>query len=151
MSYLVPPHGGKLLPLLVHDNELKDSIKEAETLPRVRLGSREISDLIMLAMGAFSPLAGFKGHSLLPLEDYPQKGVFGEAIDQRSQRGGNIDKDIYYYREGDLKIIYRADIDAWEMYDLKEDPGELNNIVNVSPEAEELKNKLLPRVRRWVS
>ena len=61
MSYLVPPHGGKLLPLLVHDSELEESLKEAETLPKVRLDSREVSDLIMLAMGAFSPLEGFIG------------------------------------------------------------------------------------------
>jgi len=61
MSYLVPPHGGKLLPLLVSGSELEESIKEAETLPSVRLDSREVSDLIMLAMGAFSPLEGFIG------------------------------------------------------------------------------------------
>jgi len=61
MSNLVPPHGGRLLPLLVHDSELEESLKEAETLPKVRLDSREVSDLIMLAMGAFSPLEGFIG------------------------------------------------------------------------------------------
>ena len=61
MSSLVPPHGGRLLPLLVRDSELEESIKEAETLPRVRLDSKEVSDLIMLAMGAFSPLEGFIG------------------------------------------------------------------------------------------
>jgi len=59
MSSLVPPHGGRLLPLLVRDSELEESLKEAETLPRVRLDSKEVSDLIMLAMGAFSPLDGF--------------------------------------------------------------------------------------------
>ena len=97
------------------------------------------------------PVAGFEGHSLLPLEHYPQKGVFGEAIDQHSQRGGDIDKDIYFYREKDLKIIYHANLDSWEMYDLKEDPRELNNIVDSSPQTEELKNKLKPRARRWLN
>jgi len=97
------------------------------------------------------PVKNFKGYSLLPLEDYPEKGCFGEAIDQRSQRGGDIEKDVYFYREEDLKIIYHANVDAWEMYDLKEDPAELNNIVDFSPAAEELKNKLKPRVRRWLS
>ncbi|GAI47869.1 unnamed protein product, partial [marine sediment metagenome] len=71
--------------------------------------------------------------------------------DQRSQRGGNIDKDIYFYREGNLKIIYRADLDTWEMYDLKEDPRELNNIIDTSSAVEKLKSKLKPRVRRWLS
>ena len=97
------------------------------------------------------PVEEFEGHSLLPLEEYPEKGVYGEAIDQRSKRGGDMDRDIYYYREGDLKIIYRANLDSWEMYDLKEDPGELNNIIDSSPAAEDLKSKLKPRVRRWLS
>ena len=61
MIDLVPPHGGKLLPLLAHGSEREEGIKEAEGLPKVRLNSREVSDLIMLAMGAFSPLHGFMG------------------------------------------------------------------------------------------
>jgi len=65
MSYLVPPHGGKLIPLLLNGDVRGKSIREAEALPKVRLGSREISDLIMLAMGAFSPLDGF-----IKREDY---------------------------------------------------------------------------------
>ena len=149
-------HGG-----LSHDDKMYSELIDMPLLiydPRQDKG--EVSDTVVsnldipptiVHLFGLAPVEGFKGHSLLPLEDYPQKGVFGEAIDQRSQRGGNIDKDIYYYREGDLKIIYRADIDTWEMYDLREDPRELKNIVNASPEAEELKNKLLPRVRRWVS
>ena len=96
-------------------------------------------------------LANFAGHSLLPLQDYPNKGVFGEAIDQRSKRGGDIEKDIYFYREDDLKIIYRANLDNWEMYNLKKDPHELDNILDTSPRAEELKTKLKPRVRRWAN
>ncbi len=76
--------------------------------------------------------------------------MYGEAIDQHSKKGGDLDKDIYFYRDKDLKIIYRANLDSWEMYDLKEDPKELSNIVDVSPEAERLKGKIRPRVRRWV-
>ena len=33
---------------------------------------------------------------------------------------------------------------------IAKDPKELNNIVNTSPVAEELKSKLKPRVRRWI-
>ena len=65
MTGLVPPHGGKLLPLLVHGSQREEGIKEAKALPKVSLNSREVSDLIMLAMGAFSPLQGFMGK-----EDY---------------------------------------------------------------------------------
>ena len=59
MSNLVPPHGGKLLPLLVNGSQQDESIKEAQALSMVRLNSKEVSDLIMLAIGAFSPLQGF--------------------------------------------------------------------------------------------
>jgi len=97
------------------------------------------------------PIEKFEGHSLLPLAGYPDGGVYGEAIDQHSKRGGDLDRDIYFYRQKDLKIIYRANADSWEMYDLKEDPKELSNIVDTSPAAEGLKTKLRPRVRRWVS
>jgi len=59
MANLVPPHGGRLLPLFVAGEERKESLEEAKIVPRVRLSSKEASDLIMLAMGAFSPLDGF--------------------------------------------------------------------------------------------
>ncbi len=58
MSNLVPPHGGRLLPLLVVGEELKEHTGEAKILLKVWLNSKEESDLIMLAMGAFSPLQG---------------------------------------------------------------------------------------------
>ncbi len=60
MPDLVPPHGGKLFPLLTCRSQ-----REEDTIPKVKLNSREMSDLIMLAMGAFSPLQGFMGK-----EDY---------------------------------------------------------------------------------
>lgn len=63
--HLVPPHGGKLLPLLVTGEKRDEAFSEARTLPHVRLSSKEVSDLIMLATGAFSPLEGFLGR-----EDY---------------------------------------------------------------------------------
>ncbi len=100
---------------------------------------------------SLAPVEKFEGHSLLPLADYPERGAYGEAIDQRSKKGGDIEKDVYFYREQDLKVIYRADVDNWEIYNLKADPKELNNIVDILPEAERLKNKLKPRIRRWIS
>ncbi len=65
MANLVPPHGGKLLPRLIDGERRGVELKGAETLFQIRASSREISDLIMLAMGAFSPLEGFMGR-----EDY---------------------------------------------------------------------------------
>ncbi len=59
MSQLISPHRGKLRPLLVKGKQSEEYKKKAETLTEVRLSSRETSDLIMMAIGAFSPLYGF--------------------------------------------------------------------------------------------
>ncbi len=58
---LVPPHGDKLNPLILDGDELAEERKRAKSLPIIRLTSRETSDLIMMAIGAFSPLKGFMG------------------------------------------------------------------------------------------
>ena len=62
MSRLVPPHGAKSLnPLLLPETERAGERKRAEKLKKVRLSSREVSDLFMLAMGAYTPLDGYMG------------------------------------------------------------------------------------------
>lgn len=59
MSDLVMPHGGKLLPLLLEGEAIKKEKERAKSLRIVKMTSRETSDLIMMAIGAFSPLQGF--------------------------------------------------------------------------------------------
>ena len=63
MSKLVPPHGGGTLkPLLGPEAERGEELKRAATLKKVPVTSREASDLLMLGMGAYTPLDGFMGH-----------------------------------------------------------------------------------------
>ncbi|MFB3785797.1 MAG: sulfate adenylyltransferase [bacterium] len=60
MPHLVSPHGSPILkPLLLHGQEREAEIQRARALPRVVITSRETSDLIMLGIGAFTPLEGF--------------------------------------------------------------------------------------------
>jgi sulfate adenylyltransferase len=60
---LVPPHGADILkPLLSPEPERAEERKRAEKLRKIPLDSRAVSDLLMLAMGAYTPLAGFMGH-----------------------------------------------------------------------------------------
>lgn len=59
MSKLVTPHGGKLTPVALPKEQRADALAKAKTLPVVRMSSRECSDLLMIGMGAFSPLTGF--------------------------------------------------------------------------------------------
>ena len=64
MSKLVAPHGSdRVQPLLLPEAERADARRRAETLPRIPLSSREVSDLFMLGMGAYTPLEGFMGEA----------------------------------------------------------------------------------------
>jgi len=62
MSKLVPPHGGgSLNALLLEEGKRSDALKRAEYLTKIPMTSRETSDVIMFAMGAYTPLTGFLG------------------------------------------------------------------------------------------
>lgn len=63
MVKLPPPHGSPVLkPLLLSGQELKAAKERAKSLDQVRMTSRETSDLVMMGIGAFTPLDGFMGH-----------------------------------------------------------------------------------------
>jgi hypothetical protein len=59
MSYLVTPHGGILNPRLVYQHDKDKLLNEANTLYQIRSPLEEVSDVILMATGAFSPLSGF--------------------------------------------------------------------------------------------
>jgi len=62
---LVNPHGKqkRLRPLLQEGAALEAAKQRARTLPRLPITSRETSDVIMLGIGAFTPLEGFMGQA----------------------------------------------------------------------------------------
>jgi sulfate adenylyltransferase len=63
MAQLIAPHGSEeVLPLLLPESERGVEQKRAEKLRKVPLDSRAVSDVLMLAMGAYTPLTGFMGH-----------------------------------------------------------------------------------------
>jgi len=63
MSKLVPPHGSESVkPLLLPETERAAERRRAEKLRKIPLDSRAVSDVFMLAMGAYTPLDGFMGH-----------------------------------------------------------------------------------------
>lgn len=59
MSGLVQPHGGALKPLLVGGAELAEGLKRAKQMKSIPMTTRERDDLIMMGIGAFSPMTGF--------------------------------------------------------------------------------------------
>jgi sulfate adenylyltransferase len=64
MSNLVAPHGAdSLKPQLLPVSERTVETQRAAKLTKVPLTSREVSDLLMLGMGAYTPLDGFMGEA----------------------------------------------------------------------------------------
>ena len=64
MSELVPPHGSDAVkPLLLDEGARAEELARAQTLKKVALDSRAVSDVFMLAMGAYTPLDGFMGEA----------------------------------------------------------------------------------------
>ena len=61
MSNLIAPHGKeeKLMPLLLEGSGLQAETEKAGSLKQIKITSREASDLVMLGIGAFTPLTGF--------------------------------------------------------------------------------------------
>ncbi len=63
MSMLVLPHGSnELRPLLLEGARRMEESRKAAGLKKVPMTTRETSDLIMMGIGAFTPLEGFMGH-----------------------------------------------------------------------------------------
>ncbi|MBW1995271.1 MAG: sulfatase-like hydrolase/transferase, partial [Deltaproteobacteria bacterium] len=142
-------HDGKMyselveIPLLIYESGRKQNI-----ICDKLVSSIDIAPTI-LNLFDLKPEAKFKGASLLPLEAYVAKGIFGESLDKRGSREIGDEKEVHYYREGDYKIIFCEINNSWELYDLKFDPEEKNNIINHHPDVEALKSKIVPRVGRY--
>ena len=58
---LISPYGGKLVNLVVDDEEKPELTAKANTLPSIQLSNRSLCDLELLAVGGFSPLDRFMG------------------------------------------------------------------------------------------
>jgi sulfate adenylyltransferase len=59
--HLVSPYGGELINLLVPEEERLEIKEHAAHLPSLRLSSRSVCDLEIMAVGGFSPLDRFMG------------------------------------------------------------------------------------------
>ncbi len=56
---LIPPHGGRLVNREITGDEAAALTEKARSLPALRLSSRALSDLELIATGGLSPLEGF--------------------------------------------------------------------------------------------
>jgi sulfate adenylyltransferase len=55
----IAPHGGQLINRVATPKEKEEFLAQGEKLPRIQLDKRATSDLVMIAIGGFSPLNGF--------------------------------------------------------------------------------------------
>ncbi len=144
-------HDGKMyselidVPLMIYDL----SLEKGQVTDKL-VSTIDIAPTIAHLFG-LGKIAQFQGHSLLPLEDYPGTGVFGETINKHGSKEEEAARGVFFYRENNFKIIYSEEDDSWELYDLREDPKELNNIADTSSFAKEMKEKLKPRISRLKS
>ena len=60
---LTDPHGGVLVNREVNGRERDQLMRAASKMPRLQLDARQISDLLMIATGAYSPIEGFMGEA----------------------------------------------------------------------------------------
>jgi sulfate adenylyltransferase len=57
----IAPHGGRLINRLAEGRLRQEWLDRAATLPKITLNARQLSDVELIAVGAFSPLEGFMG------------------------------------------------------------------------------------------
>lgn len=55
----IAPHGGHLINRIATPAERDEFLEQKDRLPRIQLDERATSDLVMIAIGGFSPLNGF--------------------------------------------------------------------------------------------
>jgi sulfate adenylyltransferase len=60
---LITPHGGTLVNREVTGRGRDQLMRAASELPKLQLNARQISDLMMIATGAYSPIDGFMGEA----------------------------------------------------------------------------------------
>lgn len=116
MRNLIDPHGGKLINRICEGIVRDYLLDKIPTMEKVFLGDREVSDLEMISIGAFSPLEGFMGK-----EDYdsiletnrlknglPWTIPITLSVDKDQDERFVIDKEIALYdkRENLLGVLY---------------------------------------------
>ncbi len=55
------PHGGRLINRILEGADRDQWLQRADSLPKVELNARQLSDVELIGIGAFSPLEGFMG------------------------------------------------------------------------------------------
>jgi sulfate adenylyltransferase len=136
MHQLIQPHGGKLVNRIASQDERPALLEKIPSLRPIVLSRRELADLEMLAIGAFSPLEGYVNskdyesilHSMhlsnglpwsIPItlsadKDSVAKIKVGEELAMHDQDGGvlgilSLEEIFPYDKQREAKQVYKTD------------------------------------------
>lgn len=134
---MIEPHGGKLINRIVSEEERNTLKEKVFIFKSIRLNKRQISDLEMIGIGAFSPLEGFMGK-----EDYENvlhnmrlsNGLVWTipitlAVDKNEAKRFEIGEDISLLDESGIVIgilhleeiyLYDKELEAEKVYKTKD-------------------------------
>ena len=101
-KHLIEPHGGELVNRICDGKVREYLLEQVPSMARLHLSNREVSDLEMIAIGAFSPLEGFMGkndyQSVLAdkrlANGLPWTIPITLAVDKADEKRFALDKDV---------------------------------------------------------
>lgn len=135
MVELIKPHGGELVNRVLAGEAGELALARARKLPKVVMGTKELSDLELIAVGAFSPLKGFMGMDdyasvldnmrlsnglvwtipiTLPVSSEQAKGLeIGREVALTNETGDifgvlGLAEKYNYNREKEARLVYRT-------------------------------------------
>ena len=149
----IAAHGGTLINRLASDEQKKEFQSKADSLPRVTLDKRAASDLVMIAIGGFSPLTGFMKEAdynpvvtdmrlasgvpwsvpvtLSVTEDVANSLEVGQLVRLDDESGRfigvlELSEKYEYYKKKEAINVYRTDEDAHPGVKVIYDQGPIN-------------------------
>jgi sulfate adenylyltransferase len=144
---LIEPHGGKLIDLLVPQDELEALAAHASTLPSIQISERAVCDLELLAVGAFSPLDRFMGRDdyqrVLDEMRLASGDLFSVPVVLPVQKGDQIQLDqeiaLRNAKNELLAVMTIEEIYPWDLQEVSEKVFRTH----------ELRHPLVAEMHRW--
>jgi sulfate adenylyltransferase len=135
---LIAPHGGSLINRIAEGAQAQSLADKAKSLPKLALGMRPLSDLEMIAVGAFSPQTGFMSRAdyqsvvkdmhlsggvpwSLPVtvatSKDEAKGLEGKQITLTDEEGNalavmDVEETYEYDKHEEARLVYRTEEEA---------------------------------------
>jgi len=149
-------HGASLHGHTVYEEEIR------VPLILVSHGVRQRFDDVPVITADMAPtIAELAGYSVVPPFDDPRMGISLAPLIFSNDRKPYLNRDIagrasfkrryFLYRNWQWKLVYLAELDLLQLFNVLEDPGERNNLLNEEPEMAASMEKALFDYQRKVT